>query len=241
MNKSHFSLRLISIQIARTGEPGTTGINDAKISSELREKFSTKNAWLLSESITAEQAAQSEAPPVFPNLGPSDLLLVPPIKILEKETGGSAKNHPRFKKNLIPFYLTISYPTHVWFWGCILLFRLICLNSSNSTKDGKLEALVKITVEPLSYWWKLTALWIRKVSGAWSADKGSSKLGREASPRPLFQGVFREQEQKKSCCCIWHIICYSSFSFIKLDFYSLRKATDSQLFPDVSFYCYEKF
>lgn len=120
--KVAFSLTLISIQIARTAEPGTTRTSYAKISSELREKFSMQNPWLLSESITAEWVPQSDAPPVFPNLCPFDLLLVPPIKILEKETGGSAKNHPRFKKNLIPFSLTISNPAPHWFWGFIYCF-----------------------------------------------------------------------------------------------------------------------
>lgn len=115
------------------------------------------------------------------------------------------------------------------------IFSLIWINKS--TENRNLEALRKITVEPLSCWWKFMAPSKRKACKERKLKIGGS----EPSPRPLFQGVFKEQEQKGSYCCIWHVICYSSFSFIKLDFHSLRKVSDSQLFPYVSFYCYENF
>lgn len=64
------------------------------------------------------------------------------------------------------------------------------------------------------HWWQLTAPWQRKAFVAWSAEKGSLKWGEHVSPKVLFKGVSREQKQKWSYWCIWHIIYYSSFSFI---------------------------
>lgn len=201
---------------------------------------------LLSHSVTAERAVQLDAPLVFINHCRSDLLLVTPvptIKTLEKETARSAKNHPRFKKNWIPFSYTIllSNPHSVRRSSCIDSC-LIWINSSNSTGDWNLAVLGWITAAPLIYWQKLTAPWERKVFVARSAEKGSLKQEEHASPKALFQSVSREQEWKRSYCCIWHVIYYSSLSFVKLDFDS-RKNSDSLLFPSsspVPFYCYEK-
>lgn len=192
-----------------------------------------QNPWLLSQSITAEWGVQSDAPLVFTNPCGSDLLFVPSvptIKTTEKETGRSAKSHPRFKKNSIPFSLTILLSnTHLVQRRHCSDSCLIWINSSNGTGDMNLVVLGWTAAESLTHWWNPTARWVRKAFMAWPAEKGCIKWGETCKSQNI-PSIYLYRTREK-LCCIWHVIYYSSFSFIKLDFDSPRKVSDSQLFP----------